>query len=421
MVRWMPPVDGSPRLVGTTEAVDIMDVDAAGRRMAYSPGGVFSGRKVYVRSLQEWATPPRLVADERAEIVDVAFRPDGLDVAAADKSGKIRIWAADGGSDRPRRVVDCPGVVDIAFSPRGRWLAAVGAGERMYARLWDLTAPPAAEPLRLLLVGIVAGGWAFDPTERWLATAPGLFGVDVWPLGESYPRSVGGHEWFVDNVAFTPDGATLLSVAGAADGTVRARSLSSDAPGDERILLRAGLSNPGMDVDPTATWVAVSTADGRVVAVPVAGGAPRRFDGFSSSTAGAISVAFSPDGRRLAAAPGRGTTEDKVVRVWDLESGAGHVPPPPRCGRGRGGRSEWPFVRGRRARRDEQPHERCPALRSAYGPAHRAVLPSGTRARRGQSGAHRVCRAQGSRRARPDRGARPRADEALLVSPMRFR
>ncbi len=321
VIRWAPLVEGNLRLVGAIGVAGFIDVDPAGVQMAYVPGEFHTGRKVYLRSLENWTMPPRLIAAPPAAIMDVAFHPQGRHVAVADSSGKIRIWATDGGSERPLGILDCAGVYRLTYSPRGRWLAAAGAGETsFYAKLWDLTLPPSIEPLRFPIANLYWAGWTVDPSERWLAAArsSGLPGIDLWPLGETYPRSVGRHDWFVDDVVFTPDGSTLVSAAG--EGTVHARSMSPDDPGGEKILLREPLNHPRLAVDASAIRVAVSTTSGAVVVLPLAGGEARRFEGFSPG--GRVSVAFSPDGRRLAAAPARGPADDKVIRVWDLESGA---------------------------------------------------------------------------------------------------
>jgi WD40 repeat protein/DNA-binding winged helix-turn-helix (wHTH) protein len=321
VIRWVPTVEGDPRRVGAVPGF-VMDVDSAGAQVAYVvPGAFLSGRSVYVRSLENWAAPPRPVAKSPAGIMDVAFHPHGRQVAVADSSGKIRIWATNGGLGQPLRVLDCAGVYRVTYSPRGRWLAVAAAGETSwYAKVWDLTAPLSAEPLRFPIANLYRAGWVFDPSERWLAAArsSGLPGIDLWPLGGTYPRSVGRHDWFVDDVAFTPDGSTLVSAAG--DGTVHARSMSADDREGERVLLREPLNHPRIAVDANAKRVAVSTTSGRVVVLPLAGGEARRLEGFSPG--GRVAVAFSPDGRRLAAAPARGPTDEKVIRVWDLESGA---------------------------------------------------------------------------------------------------
>jgi DNA-binding winged helix-turn-helix (wHTH) protein/WD40 repeat protein len=325
VVRWAPLVEGDLHLVGTIAAAGLINVDAAGTQITYVPGPFHSpsGREVYVRSLVNWAMPPRLVAVHPAAIQDVAFHPDGRQVAVADTAGRIRIWATDGGSERLLRILDCAGAYRLAYSPRGRWLAAAAAGETSwYATLWDLKAPPSTEPLRFPIAGLLWAGWDVDPSEHWLAAARSgsPAGIDLWPLGEMYPRSVGRHDWYVDDVLFTPDGSTLVSAAGT--GSIYAWSMSLDGPGPGRILLRETLNRPRMAVDANGRRVAVSTYGGPVVVLRLAGGEVRRFEGFAGSVAGRVCVAFSPDGRRLAAAPAWGPAEEKVIRVWDVESGA---------------------------------------------------------------------------------------------------
>ena len=326
VVQWTSLAEGSPRLVGTTDAAATNDVDPSGRWMAYVPGALWaSGRSLYIRSLADWAAPPRLVGAHPAEITDIAFHPDGRHVASADASGRIRIWEAEGRTAQPSRILDCPGVIDLEYSPRGRWLAAAGAGETTaYARLWDLEAPSSIEPLRFPIDSLVVNTWAFDPSERWLAKL-GPLGITFWPLGETYPRSVGRHDWFVEDVAFTPDGSTLVSAAGTPDGTVRARSLSPGGAGDERVLLRTALNGPRLAIDPGGKQVVVSGfGPASVLVVPLSGGPARELKGLSAS-AGLYAVAFSPDGRRVAASAPSGPGEEKVVRVWDLEDGREQV------------------------------------------------------------------------------------------------
>jgi WD40 repeat protein len=157
---------------------------------------------------------------------------------------------------------------------------------------------------------------------------------------------MGRHEWFVDDVAFTRDGTRVVTASGYEDSTLRAWSLSVDPIDGERILLRQALDDPRIAVDPRGDRVAVSADDGLVFVAPLEGGATRRLEGFSARTDWAISVAFSPDGRLLAAAPLWGPPEEKVIRVWDLESGACHVLGPlPGAGEGFvGGVNDVAFV-----------------------------------------------------------------------------
>jgi WD40 repeat protein len=125
---------------------------------------------------------------------------------------------------------------------------------------------------------------------------------------------------FVDDAAVTPDGSTLVSASGGPYSKVRAWALSPDGPTDGRVLLQALLNRPRLAVDPKGARVAVAAGTaGAVFVVPLSGGPARRLEGLSAGVE-VYAVAFSPDGRRVAAAPYRGPPEEKVIRIWDLES-----------------------------------------------------------------------------------------------------
>jgi hypothetical protein len=188
IVRWIPLVNGEPRLVGTMDkpasapGVFVLfqsaDVDEGGLRLAYA-----WGRNVYVSSLESWSSPARVVAAHPADVVSVALQPDGRTLAASDLSGGIRIWPTAARSERPLRVLENTGYSFLRYSGTGKWLGAwIGAPN--VVRLFDLAAPLAGEALQL------RGGpavWladvAFEPSDRWLATTIGTE-IALWPLGE---------------------------------------------------------------------------------------------------------------------------------------------------------------------------------------------------------------------------------------------
>jgi WD40 repeat protein len=66
--------------------------------------------------------------------------------------------------------------------------------------------------------------------------------------------------------------------------------------------------------------VAVSGGEGRILVVSLDTGAARSLDGFPAATR-VGRAAFSPDGRRLAAGLHGGRPAEKVIRVWDLDTG----------------------------------------------------------------------------------------------------
>ena len=181
------------------------------------------------------------------------------------------------GQGRPRRVLRSEGTRGLSHDPTGRWLAAFGSpAERATVRLWDLHAPPAADPLVFQSDFHVLGGLAFDPSGRWLVTGHSRQ-VAFWPLGGRYARVVRGGEETVSHAAVTPDGQSLVSLSN--DGTLRVWSLSPQAEGAARVVLRDTLINGGyFAIDRESRLVAIP-AEGGAVVVPLAGGPPRRLTG----------------------------------------------------------------------------------------------------------------------------------------------
>ncbi len=116
-------------------------------------------------------------------------------------------------------------------------------------------------------------------------------------------------------------------VSASKDGTVRLWFLEGDKP--SQILLSHEESViPKIDIDPSGRKILVSGHRGKVFLVPLEGGSPRLLEGFSSATV-VGPVAFGPSGRLAAAAclmgpvgaSMAGPKEERVIRVWDLESG----------------------------------------------------------------------------------------------------
>ena len=301
---------GASRTIGRAEGEG--DVDAAGDFYAYP-----HGRDIEVRELSRWASPRRLATHE-ANVQGLTLNPDGRSLAAFDAAGEIRVWPTKGGSTRPLRVLRAAGMEHLTFDASGRRLAASGDQDgRPFLRVWDLTDPPGTRPLSLPS-DRGSSGLAFDPGGRWLVTAS-ISDTAFWPLRDTDPLVLEGHEGLVNDLAFTPDGCWLLSASG--DGTLRAWPLSPDAGGESRVLLRTDMVFPMIAFEPNRRLVAISGADGRVFVVPFDGGPARELRGFSRKTQ-IGSVAFSPDGRRVAAAPFIGPRDQKVARVWDVETGA---------------------------------------------------------------------------------------------------
>ncbi len=180
-----------------------------------------------------------------------------------------------------------------------------------------MTAPTDSSPIVLRSDRLFLNDIVFDPAEEWLVTTE-AGQLALWPLGQNYPRTLDAGAR-VDRVLFTPDGKSLLSASN--DGALRLWPLRAEKSEESRVLLRIPTAFPGLAVDATGNRAVISGAQGHVFVVPLAGGEARELAGFSEFTQIA-SVAFSPNGREVAAGAFNSPAEEKVIRLWDLESGA---------------------------------------------------------------------------------------------------
>ncbi len=318
IVRSWPFSGESPLLVGRTEGIDSnIDIDANGRSIVYG-----RGRRVFMASLANWASPPRLVGGESSDVVSqVRLHSQGQWVAALDRSGEVHLWSLSSHRKGPLRVLPARDLSGLEMAADGRGLVRFGSSDgRAQALLWDFGGPPEAEPLLLSQRRTsVINDAEFDPGREWLATAH-VGNVAFWPLDPEQARVLrypGKDATRIDDLAFSRDGKSLVSAEGG--GTIRVWPLLSSGGERSRVVLRFPTTFAFIAEDPAGRFVVASGGGGQVHLIPIGGGLPRKLEGFSSSS-NVFANAIDLQGRRVAAAPFISPAHDKVIRVYDLET-----------------------------------------------------------------------------------------------------
>lgn len=237
-------------------------------------------------------------------------------------------------SPPPREVFgDCPsnafahaaGIASIANSPDGKWLAT-GSQDKT-VKLWALPSGNMVRELRGHRSTI--GSLTFSPDSKLLASSSEADAVRLWhvPSGELFSELVVPNDRMRSSLkvvpmalAFSPDALSL--VAGAWIWDVRNKKVSAILSDHTGGVAAAAFSKDGK-------WLASASTDDTVKVWP----APKVGEAFTGGTVdkqswltkfaqlslpvACVSIAFSPDGARLAT----GGKSDFAIRVWEMPSG----------------------------------------------------------------------------------------------------
>jgi WD40 repeat protein/tRNA A-37 threonylcarbamoyl transferase component Bud32 len=281
-------------------------------RVEFSPDGKLLATASADKSARIWDAESglcrRVLRGHKSDVNSIAFHPSGERVVTAGDDGQVIIWNMTTG-ERVKTITLREKIFTAAFSPDGETLAVCGEGRAL--KLYD------AETIKLDSNFISSSqdaensALAFSASGKWLVAGCENGELYHWTVKTKKLRDQFKTRFPVNTISISPDEKWLIA------GHRNRRHVSLF---DLTERHGAGYIYRSFDwihdvkFHPSGDYFAVATKDGIVDFFEPHRKQPiRQIRGHNCRV---WSVAFRPDGQRLATA-----AADHKIRIWDLEHG----------------------------------------------------------------------------------------------------
>jgi WD40 repeat protein/transcriptional regulator with XRE-family HTH domain len=243
-----------------------------------------------------------------SQVQSVVFSADSKYLASASEDGSTKLWDAVSGKELLTLSGHTSGVLGVAFSPDGNRLFT--ASRDGTVKVWDISPSAGADWLNLVGHAARITSVTYSPNGTRLATWSSDGTVIIWDSTSGKALRTIHHENAANggNASYSPDGKRLAIVSGKA-------AIVYDAESGAALLALAPFQHDAITVlfSPDGTRLAAASIDG-VIRIYDSVTGKMRIE-FTSATP-LSQIAFSPDGKRLASANNPG------AHVWDVLTGA---------------------------------------------------------------------------------------------------
>jgi WD40 repeat protein len=287
--------------------------------VSFSPDGktLASASQDATVKLWDMATGKELktLNEHRDWVISVSFSPDGKTLASASSDKTVKLW--DVGTSKELKTLKGhqDQVNSVSFSPDGKTLASgsadktvrIWAVKALWDNLWDNgKEPPISQPL----LGHEAPVWAvaFSPDGNQIVSGGKDRTLRLWD-GNTGKATKTLQGYTGEALAYSPDGKYIIGDGYRRDaqtgevigkpwkwqGNMNFRAMAF-SPDGERVVVMTSYDDRTLRIQDFLTGRAIATLSGH--------------------TDWVLSVAFSPDGKRIVSG-----SADKTLRIWDAETG----------------------------------------------------------------------------------------------------